>query len=176
MIQGKFKHLATHIVMLIFACLGFINISHAGTITASSKASATLAANCTISVSNFSLGNITASSTSDTTNYVSASGNITATCSKGISYQIFMNNGSYGTTGRNMKGTSKGDLIPYMICRVNSVIGSQCSDDYWGLDSAHSLQSIGTGSVQTLPAYIFYKKGFYTPDNYSDTMTATLSF
>lgn len=148
----------------------------AGTLSANTKATATLASSCTITVSNFALGNITAASVSDTTSYAVASGNVMATCSKGVSYQIFMNNGLYGGSGRNLKGVSKGDLIPYMICRVNTVNGSQCSDDYWGMDSAHSLQSTGTGAMQTLPAYIMYKKGFYTPDNYSDTMTATLSF
>lgn len=156
--------------------IGSVTSAKAGTLTASTKATATLASSCSISVSNFTLGNVSASSLSDTTTYQVNSGNVAVTCSKGVAYQIFMNNGLYGTTGRNLKGASKGDTIPYMICRVSTVNGSQCSDDYWGADSAHSLQSTGTGANQNLPAYIMYKKGFYTPDNYSDTMTATLTF
>jgi spore coat protein U-like protein len=183
---GLFKHMRTQAsvslsisaLFLATISLGLLssNQANAGTLTASTKATATLASSCSLSVSNFSLGNISASSISDTTTYQVNSGNIAVTCSKGVSYQIFMNNGLYSTTARDMKGASKGDTIPYTICRVSTVNGSQCSDDYWGEDSAHSLQSVGTGALQNLPAYLMYKKGFYTPDNYSDTMTATLSF
>lgn len=159
-----------------------VSQANAGSITASTKASATLQGVCTISTSGISFGNIASSGTAQTM-YAATPGNVQVLCTKGTSYAIQLNAGVNETnSGRRLRGATSGDLIMYAICATNSFSGSwatgQCTAGAWFSDGSYNypINSTGTGAMQNFPAYGVIQTGYYTPDTYSDTITATISY
>jgi spore coat protein U-like protein len=167
---------------LVLALIINISEANAGALTATTKTSATLQGFCSISTTSIAFGNIAAQGTVQTI-YAPSQGNVQILCTKGTSYSIQLNAGSNETnSGRRLRGASSGDLIIYAICPTASFSGTwatgQCSAGAWFTDGSYNypINSTGTGSIQNFPAYGVIQTGYYTPDNYSDSITATVSY
>jgi spore coat protein U-like protein len=166
----------------------------AGSNSASTKASATLAAMCTVSASNVGFGSLA------TTGYSIVTGTITATCTKSSTYTLTMGQGSAGTAAQagscigseiweypqngspylwcsqygpstpavaNMAGVISGAKIPYYIYQ------DAAQTKAW-INTAYSYT--GTGIAQNITAYFVSTNGFYNPDNYLDNQTVTITY
>lgn len=154
--------------------------SYSASLTTTPKATATLVSACTVSTQPINLGDITASSS--TLTLASGTGDVVVLCSNKVSYNISLNLGvnNAGQSGRWVIG-SLGQKIPYFICSSAAVNAGQtncATTSYWFYDgtSRYVVNDIGTGVSQSHPSYGFIAKGFYTPDTYTDTITATISY
>lgn len=151
-------------------------------LTSNTKATAQLVAACNISATNINFGNI--ASTGGTQTLWSSPGNVQVLCNKNASYNIQLNAGvnMSGSYGRQLKGSVSGDLLHYAICPTQSFSGSwstgQCTAGAWftGGPFNYPINGTGTGTAQNYPTYGAIPAGFYTPDNYFDTITATINF
>lgn len=141
---------------------------------ATTKASATLAATCSISSSNLNFGQLDVTQT-----YVPSSSNIAVSCTKGSAYQIQLTLGTWGSEslGRKMKGAVSGDTIGYLICKNNVAVGGNCDSvaDRW-YNTYSVYNGVGNGVIQNIPVYGFAYPTYVTPDTYSDTTTATIVY
>lgn len=174
--SSKNKFMAVAALLLSF----ILNHSpaYAGTQSANMQSSATLGSTCTISANTVNFGDL-AQKTSNP-QVVTATENFQALCTKNTAYTIQIDDGG-NTSGNNryMIGANSGNLVQYGICYTNVVSVSPWSCES-GADSwnptvpAHAFT--GTGVVQNITAYVFAPTGYYVPDTYSDTTTATLSF
>jgi spore coat protein U-like protein len=153
-------------------------LAQAGGVSASTQATAAISANCTISATDISFGTIALNKTTNMAN-----GAIRVLCTKNSNYSIGM---SFGTPDPNgytlngkyndgmMIGENYHDVVTYAITSSNGAPYS------WGLQGA--VVGTGTGAVQTYPTYGIATTGYFghsyypTPDNYSDTVTVTLSY
>lgn len=162
--------------------LGLMSASYAATSTTTTQASASISNTCTLSVSNANLGNL--AQTTSTSQKVQTSANISAECTKNTSYTIGITLGA-NTQGQNryMKGATSGDLLQYGICSgPNGTVNPwYCPADTngstsWTVSPGITHTYVGSGTIQNIPIYIFAPSGYYTPDTYSDTETATMSF
>ena len=171
---------------LISICISLVLVLaipvQAGTTTATTQAIAKLQGMCTIATTGISFGNIVAQGSSQLV-YSPSAGNVQVLCTKNTSYSIQLGAGAHETnSGRRLKGVNSGDLIMYAICSTPSFTGSwstgQCTAGAWFTDGTfnYPVTSNGTGSLQNFPIYGVIQTGYYTPDNYSDTITATISY
>lgn len=158
-------------VMLVSGLI-ISGISYAGSTTATTQASASLAKNCLLSATNISFGtfNLAAGETD-------ANGSINVLCTKGTTYNIAINWGhveAQQSQNGDMIGASSGDIIAYGI---NS---SYHSGFMWGVD--HPVNGVGNGLTQSYTTYgraytgIYGHPAYPTPDNYSDTVTIALNY
>lgn len=163
----------------LISCITLLSSgAQAGTTSANMQTQATLGTTCTISASTVNFGDLSQKTASP--QVVTETENFQALCTKNTAYTIQIDDGA-NTSGNNryMKGASSGTLLQYGICYTNfvSVNPWSCAsgDDSWNPTvPAHAFT--GTGVVQNITAYIFAPTGYYVPDNYTDTTTATLSF
>jgi spore coat protein U-like protein len=163
-----------------------------GSVTANTKASATLAAMCTISSQNVSFGQIALPVSNQ-----SATSSIAVQCTKGSSYTIGLAYGGvygqgtseYETCGPDgcewhlgntaygygmMNGTSQGDKIAYSIQVPNN------ASEVWNAGE-YNYTSTGTGLSQSIPVVATLQPSQTTDkypaaDTYLDTVTATLTY
>ena len=148
--------------------------------TATPKATATLAKSCTISATGIDFGNVTGSSH---TQWAPSAGNIGVLCSNQTAYTIALNMGLDNIShSRNMVGTNSGQTITYTVCQTQSFSGTfgsggSCGKT-WRTDTDVSVTYAGTGNgfLQNIPTYGIINSGYYTPDTYSDTITATITY
>ena len=156
------------------------NFSHsfADTITSSTKATAQLSSSCQFSVENISFGDITPTGTTDigwtsTTNTI---GNLNIQCTNGTSYAIALSLGANYIGGYRYLENSSANQAQYTICQTNVLnIGALSCGKTWK-SGTDRYSSKGTGSSQNIPMYAFIKKGYYPPGDYSDIVTATVSY
>lgn len=149
-------------------------------LTATTKASATLAKSCSINATALNFGAINAAVTGNAT-----TSSINMLCSKGTSYQIQLNFGQYGSvsTGRQMNGAVSNDRLIYVICKNAGLSntawagGLNCTNqsDLW-YSTQYVYNGTGTGFNQTIPVYGYTYNAWVTPDSYSDIMTATVVY
>lgn len=167
------------IFAIILTSLGLISQSAlAGTTTGNFKPTATLSSSCTISTTDASFGDVTGAPTAFWT-----TGTVQTLCSKNVSYsiQLGMGNDADVNNYRQMTGSISGEKIKYAICKTKSNAtgtwgGSSagCNSPWRG--SAYPMNTTGTGSLQTFTFYPLTQTNYYTPDNYSDTITATVIY
>jgi spore coat protein U-like protein len=166
-------------ISLILASLAlFSEVAQAGTQNANMQSSAILGSTCSISAMTVNFGDLSQKTASP--QIVSETETFQALCTKGTAYTIQIDDGA-NTSGNNryMIGANSGNLIQYGICYTNVVSVSPWScesgSDSWNPTvPAHAFT--GTGTTQSINAYVFSPTGYYVPDTYSDTTTATLSF
>lgn len=160
----------------IFSLLMLFNISFADTTNITAKATSKLASSCRIDVDDLNfgvIGNTVGESTPSTTN-------VNILCTRGTSYSVVVSLGTQGGgTSRVMKGISKGDTFSYSICQkegwmYQQVNGTRCSVKAWYSDVP--LTSTGTGINQIFTMYGYALNGYYTPDNYTDTASVTITY
>lgn len=167
------------IFAIILTSLGLISQStFAGTTTGNLISTAMLSSACTISTTDASFGDVTGTPTTFWT-----SGTVQTLCSKNVSYaiQLGMGNNADVNNYRQMTGSVSGEKIKYTICKTKSNIiatwGSStagCNVPWRG--SAYPMNTTGTGALQTFTFYPLTQTNYYTPDNYSDTVTATVIY
>lgn len=170
------------ILILIVQLLSLSSVAHAAKTTQSVNVSSSISSTCSIEAGNASLGNL--AQTTATSQKVQTNANILVQCTKNTSYTIGINLGANTqSSNRYMKGATSGDLIQYGICSgPNGTVNPwYCPADAngstsWTVSPGITHSYIGTGSIQTIPAYIFAPTGYYSPDNYSDTASAILTF
>lgn len=162
----KSKH--TLIAIVIAALSGS---AMAGSSTINFQATATLNSSCTVSSSNVSFGVIDAT-------HSDAQGAITSHCTRGTTYNLNISAGNSGNfAARSMKGGTAGnnDVVLYNIYTDTSYQAAKVwKDTGWGMGALSS----GTGSDQTFNIYgqVANNQYLVRPDNYSDTLTVTLSY
>jgi spore coat protein U-like protein len=172
----------TFIVSCALLSLAAFNSSaNAGTATGLTKATATLASFCSMTAQPINFGNVAG----PTNNQYSSQSNVSVLCTKNSSYTITLNLGvnTQGQTTRNMIGAKSGQILNYMICRTPSMSGTwgvndQCAQPWFsiGATNYYTVTGTGTGTSQSYPMYGVVQTGYYTPDNYSDTITATINY
>lgn len=146
------------------------------------KATANLSSTCQISADNVNFGDITQKTQNP--QIISVVNSFHVLCSNSLNYTIKINMGtnvadyySYGI-GRLLKGSKYSQTLVYWICSTPTfdTINSNCSNDgiWWG--GTYYVSNKGTGSNQDINMYGFIKSGYYSPDSYSDTLRATISF
>lgn len=158
-----------------------ISISNiqAGSIATNNKAIAILSSTCSITGTNVDFGNLTAIITPTT---LWATGGVQILCSKNAAYsiQLSLGNNVDPNNWRRMIGASSGALIQYTLCQTQSSGGTfgtatgGCTVAWRG--AQYPKSATGTGAIQNFPVYGWSSTGFYTPDTYSDTITATISY
>lgn len=129
---------------------------------------ATLNPTCSISSQNLAFGVIGVSSGNVTT----TSANLSLKCSNKLAYTVGISSGLYGNS--TMKGSSKGDFINYALCQQTgySISGTIVNCNRSWISS--TLTGTGNGTNQSYQMTGYVLNGFYTPDSYSDTVTATI--
>ncbi|RQT97040.1 hypothetical protein DF146_15295 [Burkholderia cenocepacia] len=132
-------------------------------------ATANVINNCNITATNVSFG--TASVLS---NALSATGAITAQCTNGDAWKIALNGGSSGNVAaRQMQRSGGGGAINY------GLYTDAGHSTLWGDGTAGSSTAtgVGTGTSQVVTVYgAVPAQTTPAPGNYSDTITATISF
>lgn len=180
-----------------FSQLGYAQSS--GSITANAKTTATLASVCTISAQNVNFGQISLPVSAQT-----STSSMSVQCTKGSTYTISLAYGGVYGTGSSgtfeasscyglqfpppscfysysnyynygkMSGAASGDSIAYSIQVPNN------PSQVWNTGN-YSYSSTGTGSNQSISIIANLVPSqttnqFPTPDNYSDTVTATITY
>lgn len=187
--KNKFASKMVKIMTLMLATAGVSlftsSSSLAGTVSANTQATANISRSCSISATNVSFGNLDLTQTQ-----TNANGTITILCSNKTTYSIGMTYGTPATAGYYtngqpdtglMTGASSHDVIAYGF--QSGPINN--NNPAWG--RASPVTGTGTGSIQTMTMYGEAQLGstgpggqyvsrYPTPDNYSDTVTLTLSY
>lgn len=163
-----------------------------GSITATTKASATLASVCTISAQNVNFGTLNLPISNQ-----SATSSMSVQCTKGSSYTIALayggvygtGNSGYQTCGPDgcewhpgttiytygmMNGSAKGDTVAYSIQVPNN------ASEIWNTGN-YTYTATGTGLNDSIPVVATLQPTQTTDkypaaDNYADTVTATLTY
>lgn len=179
---GTLKSVATQIAIVLIAVLSFIGLvdsAGAGTSIANTQATATLVAVCNVSAIDISFGNIAGNRS---IYWSPSNGSISVGCTKNTSYTIRLSAGVNVTnSGRRLRGATSGDLINYTICQTQTYgpnwSSGQCNVPWFTYGSwDYNLTGTGNGQTQIYTMHGVVQSDYYTPDNYSDTVTATVSF
>lgn len=132
-------------------------------------ATATVVNNCLISTTNVAFA-----ATGLLSAALSATGTITVTCTNGDAYRIALNGGSNGNVvARQMLRSGGGGAVNYQLYT------DAAHANVWGDGTSGSTMATGTGSgsQQSLTVYgVVPAQTTPAPGNYSDTITATISF
>lgn len=142
----------------------------AGTGTFPFIASAMIVNNCTINASNLDFG-----SSGRLTRALYAVGNITARCTNSDAYRISLSGGSSNNVAlrRMQKRGTPGVAIQYQLY-LDAAHAAVWGDGTAGTSVATGM---GTGSAQVLQVYgVVPAQTAAAPGDYSDTITATISF
>ncbi|VWC46991.1 Csu type fimbrial protein [Burkholderia lata] len=133
------------------------------------SATANVINNCNISATNVSFG--TASVLSGA---LAATGSITAQCTNGDAWKVALNGGSSGSvTARQMQRSGGGGTIGYGL--YTDAARSIAWGD--GTGGSSTVTGVGTGTSQVVTVYgAVPAQTTPAPGNYSDTITATISF
>ncbi|MCA8002511.1 Csu type fimbrial protein [Burkholderia metallica] len=133
------------------------------------SATANVVNNCNISATNVSFG--TASVLSGA---LAATGSITAQCTNGDAWKIALNGGSTGSvTARQMQRSGGGGTIGYGLY-TDATHAVTWGD---GTGGSATVTGVGTGTSQVVTVYgAVPVQATPAPGNYSDTITATISF
>ena len=132
-------------------------------------ASATVVNNCLISATNVAF-----TSTGVLSSALNASGAITARCTNGDAYQIALSSGLSGSVAaRQMQRTGGGGAVNYQLYT------DAAHTSAWGDGTVGTTMATGTGSGNAVSITVYGRVPAQTtpmPGNYSDTITATISF
>jgi len=128
----------------------------------------TVTNNCNISATGMTFG-----AAGLLTSALNATASITTQCTNGDAYEVALNGGLYGTVaGRNMQ-SSAGAKVSYQLY-LNSGYTTAWGD---GTNGTSMYQGTGTGGQNTVTVYgQVPAQTTPAPGNYSDTVTATISF
>lgn len=168
--------------------------AHAGSTTASAKATATIGSACTVSDGTLNFGQYNPTLKSNTT----ATSNISLVCTKNTTVTVNLNDSivNYNTQSpsvvtnsvsfaetngtqwaRYMSGATSGATLSYNLFQDNAFSKIFGGTNWFSELASHNVQVIATGVTQNVPVYGALAYGQYViPDNYSDTVPILLSF
>ena len=155
-------------IIALLLALGISQVYAAATNT-SIQVTATLSSTCSISATNVSFSTIGIA----TGNATSSNSSLVVKCSNKLPYTVGFSSGNQGNN--TMKGSNKSDTIPYTMCQQAgwSLNGSNlvCNNKSW---ITSTMTGTGNGTTQSYTVYGYVSNGYYTPDNYTDTVTTTI--
>jgi spore coat protein U-like protein len=161
-------------VVLSMALASTASVAQAGSVSANVQSTAKISSVCTIATNTINFGNIAQQGSSSA--YTVQTENFQMLCSKNAPYTIQIDLGANTSGGaRYMVGAVSGQKIQYGICSQNMGVMACNAQTAWNPQvPAHAFT--GTGTTQTIPAYVSTNTGYYVPDNYSDTATVTVAY
>lgn len=183
------KRTLVSLSILTFANLALPSYSFAGTSTSNTKATATLAAMCNISMQNFSFGNITPGQPSS-----SATASLTAQCTKGSSYNITFLYHAWGSDCTYLQGVNSGDRFYYYLTSTSNLyVGNNVNQTETGTGSTQTFNYVAQVQPSSTPAWSNYSvchgavydgyapknpgfNPYVTPDNYTDTNQVQITY
>ena len=157
--------------MLFASAATFAAPAFASTASSTLNVDATVTANCTVSTSAISFGNVNPISGSN----VDASGGITVTCTNGTAWTAAAGVGSgTGASFASRKMSSGGNSLAYNIY-TDSGRTSVWGD---GTGSTATLGNTGSGAAQSVTVYGRVGSGqtAVPPGSYADTVAVTVTY
>lgn len=159
-------------ISALVMALGFGSSAMAGSVTGSFQSNAVITSSCLLSASAVAFGAFTPTSTATT---LSANGTVSATCSNGVAYALSLDAGTKGTIGTRQMGganAANADLLAYNIYTTTAK-----TTIFGNGTTGSKINSTGTGSAQAITVYGgLLTNQYVTPDNYSDTLTVTMTY
>ncbi|ETF04366.1 protein U [Advenella kashmirensis W13003] len=155
--------------------------AHAATDTTQFDVTISIEPSCNISTGDNGVSTLAFGSHDSFQTNVAGQTNLTVTCTNGADYDLGLDAGQHASTPddvntRRMQGISttpdnQSDYVPYQLYQDSA------RSDVWGntIDT-NTLQSTGTGAVQTHVIYGQVPSTNYTVGDYQDTVTATVTF
>lgn len=152
-------------------------------VSGATKATAQLVSSCQMTANNIAFGDVTPKGevTAQWTIQSDTAGSINLICTRDTAYSIALNVGinSLDNATRQLKDSTTNARIPYAICQTNSLTAtfSGCVSTWktWS-GGSRVLTGKATGVLQSIPTYGFIEKGYHAPGDYSDTITATVTY
>jgi len=152
------------------ACLALVAASKpadaSSTATTTFQVTATIQATCIVSATPMAFGTYTGA-------LVNSTSTVTVTCTNTTPYNVGLDKGTNGgsVTTRQMKGTL-GALLNY------SLYYDSARTHNWGITiGTDTVAGTGNGAGQGITVYGQLPAGQYlAPDNYTDTITATVTY
>lgn len=131
--------------------------------------SATVSKQCNIT----SATNISFTPVKATQRNATASNTIGAACTNNTPYTIGLQPSNGNTAGSGvMSGTgANSDKVPYQLSSTPGPSGT-----VWGNTSLNTVTGTGTGSATPYSVYATVPSANYTPDNYADTVTISVTY
>ncbi|AIR07081.1 Spore coat protein U [Cedecea neteri] len=130
---------------------------------------ATVSKQCNVSyANNVSFGAVAAMQSN-----LASNNTIGIACTNGTLYTVGLtpSNNNTGGTGV-LKGTGANtDQVPYQLRQASGASGA-----VWGNTASNYRSSTGTGIAQQYPVYVTIPSTNYTPDDYADTVTITVTY
>jgi len=138
--------------------------------TATFQVLITVAKACSVTAgagSNINFNTVDSSATN-----LSASSNISVTCSKSTPYNIGMLPSNNLTLGAGVMSplVAGPDTIPYQLRSVSP------TGAIWGSTGTDTVAGTGTGAAQTIPVYATVASVNVTPGAYADTVTVQVNY
>ncbi|WP_336983371.1 MULTISPECIES: Csu type fimbrial protein [unclassified Cedecea] len=130
---------------------------------------ATVGKQCNVSyANNVSFGPVAAMQSN-----VASNNTIGIACTTGTVYTVGLtpSNGNTGGTGVLSGTGSNTDQVPYQLRQTTGTSGA-----VWGNTSLNMPSSTGNGGAQQYQVYVTIPSSNYTPDNYADTVTITVTY
>jgi spore coat protein U-like protein len=191
LISVRIHHLFSLALSFSVASLGLIEPVSvmAGTSTTNTKATATLAAMCNISMQNFNFGTITPGQASST-----ATASLTALCTKGSTYNITFLYHVWGQDCSYLKGANSGDRFYYYLTTTSNLyVGNNVNQTETGTEATQTFNYMAQVQPSSTPAWSNYSgcygavysgympknpgsNPYVTPDNYSDTNQVQITY
>lgn len=151
------------------AAFASMSANAATPVTAQLNTSATISSACRIAAQDISFGTVTPAASGD----VTATGNLTATCTNGTAYKITISAGNSGSdAARTMKGaTGNNDVFAY------NLYSDAAFANIWRSTEVDGVGGTGNGAAQTLTVHAKAPLNQYLkPDTYTDVLTVTLAY
>jgi spore coat protein U-like protein len=163
---------ALHAAVLGFMALGLIStsaVAQANPATTTFAVTAVVQKDCIVSAGALGFGNYIGAA-------VNASSTITVTCTSGTSYTVGLNAGLY--TGGSVTNRQMGPVATPTAGGLNySLLTGSYTGTNWGNTSGSWVSGSGNGAAQPLTVYGVLPAGQYAaPGNYTDTITATVTY
>lgn len=150
------------IIALVLSSAYLFN-TEAATTTNNLTASSTLAAACTLSMTDINFGVINPGVVN------TASGSLQITCTKGTSYNAAP---TTGTTFRSMTNIDSGDVVKYYFKKTIKGVTSIG----WYYSPAYFISSTSTGATDIYPITATTQVSYPTPGVYSETITVAVNY
>lgn len=158
------------ITALAIALAALSGSAMAGSATTTFQVTATVNASCAIAATNVNFGSVTPAANGDAT----ATGSITATCTKTTPYTLAINAGSGTIANRTMAGADSAntDKLAY-----NLYTGSDHTTVWGETIGADTVGLNGNGAAQVSTIYGKLPLNQYIrPDSYTDNLTVTINY
>lgn len=190
MIQFKISKMILMSIAMALSCYSIVSGAKTNSSTVITQATAKLQSNCTISMSNFSFGNIVPGQPSTTT-----TAQLTSLCTKGTAYNITFLFHIWGQDCMYLQGTTSGDRFYYYPTSVDTghMVGNNYSQAETGTGNTQTFNYVAGVQPASVPEWSGYSvchgavygsympinpghNPYVTPDTYIDTNSVQISY